>query len=69
MDIDISTADEYFKTRIGAENWFELDDNQKTSALTTALNKISKLSFIGIKVLPDQETIFPRIFHGKKMPK
>ncbi len=67
MDIDVKTADEYFKTRLGADSWFALDDAAKNSALVTAQNIIGKLPFIGVKADQNQETIFPRIYHGKRI--
>lgn len=64
MKIDIKTADEYFKTRLGSESWFELDEKQKQAAITTAYEKIKQLPFIGMKVVQSQEDIFPRYYKG-----
>jgi len=64
MNIDIETANEYFSKKYGCENWNELSDENKNSAINTAQNKIAKLPFIGTKIAPEQSSIFPREYDG-----
>ena len=65
MNINISSADEYFLTRLSSETWFEQDNSHKQAAITTAQNKISKLPFIGTKVADNPADFFPRFYKGK----
>lgn len=64
MKIDINSADEYFSTRLNSEMWFELEDKQKLAAITTAYQTIKNLPFIGTKLRPEQDEIFPRYYKG-----
>lgn len=65
MKIDISSANEYFSTRLDSELWFELEDKQKLAAIMTANENIKYLPFIGSKLSPEQEEIFPRYYKGQ----
>ncbi len=67
MDVDVKTADEYFESRLGAESWFELNDTEKNAAITTALNKINRLPFIGTKLKSNQDNAFPRVYGGEQI--
>jgi hypothetical protein len=68
MAINIENADTYFIQRLGAENWFELEDEQKQAAINTACNIIKRLPFIGQKLTPTQVDIFPRSYRGQVIP-
>ena len=68
MNIDIQSADEYFSTRLDSDAWFELDENQKQAAITTAKENIQRLPFIGTKVNAAQTEIFPRYYKGTLVP-
>lgn len=65
MIIDIKSADEYFTTRLDSDMWFELEEQQKLAAITTAKESIKYLPFIGTKLSPFQNDIFPRYYKGQ----
>lgn len=65
MIIDVKSADEYFSTRLDSEMWFELEEQQKLAAITTAYENIKYLPFIGTKLNVTQSDIFPRYYKGQ----
>ena len=65
MDINIENADNYFSTRLNGENWFNLSNNEKLSAINTAINRIKMLQFIGTPISPQQTLPFPRFYKYK----
>lgn len=71
MNIDVQTANDYFAVSLDADLWSELTGDEKQKAIFSAYNLVKSLPFIGKKVLPDQEDIFPRFYKGKifQLPK
>ena len=62
--VTVEEADEYFETRLGADSWTEIDEQQKEKALITATKKIDRLPFIGYKKSPSQPLQFPRMYYN-----
>lgn len=58
--IDVSDANEYFKSRVGSEAWDCSDPSDQSKALNNATKIIDRLAYIGQKAVADQELEFPR---------
>ena len=65
MNIDVQTANDYFAVSFNSDFWSELTEDEKQKAVLSAYNFVKTLPFIGKKITPEQEDIFPRIYEGK----
>ena len=58
--VDLTEADDYMLTRVGADKWQDLDDVQKEAYVLTALRQLELTIFSGIKQSTAQKLSWPR---------